>query len=148
MKTILAQDVVVGNYIVFNNIDDIWYGVWSSTYSKYAARIYGGGDDRETGCYCDLKPKPLTRLEAEKSLEYLRSCGWHRNDISVKPLQTTSTYLTRGCVSEVQEYEDDNEQQFIKLFGLFVNENDKKLKEVLLKPDQTLFLAALNENPS
>jgi hypothetical protein len=144
MKTILAKDIVAGNFIIAHTIVNIkvpTYGVWSNYYKAFAAMEFGKGD-LHSYFYFPSKPTPLSFVDAHKLLESHRAGGkWTASDIDVRVMEDIEPpVLIRGLVSDIQETEDDTGENLIAVYGSFTSIDDRTFPKLNLKPDTKIFL--------
>jgi hypothetical protein len=135
MRPIIATNLSNGNRIVaFTQISK--YGVWSKYYTAFVAVKYGEGINR----YCDAIPTLLSFDAASSLIKSFEGDVWFRRDLSIKPIGAAKQVLITGTVSEIQEFATEDEEQYIKVFGSFVDTDEKSLREVLIKPDTKVFI--------
>lgn len=142
MRPIIATNLSNGNRIVaFTQISK--YSVWSKYYTAFVAVKYGEGSGYISyiNRYCDAIPTPLSFDAASYLIKSFEGDGvWSRGDLSIKPIGAAKQALITGTVSEIQEFEAEDEEQYIKVFGSFVDTDEKSLREVLIKPDTKVFI--------
>jgi hypothetical protein len=142
MRLVLVQNLSKGDHIIaYAATKTPRYGAWSKCYKAFAAIPFNTGDNKTAGSsFCVETPTPLSYDQVYEFIELVNKMGqWGRADLTIKAISDSSVLIS-GIISEIQEFESEAEDQYIQVFGSFIDVDGKSVKLILLKPDQKVFI--------